>query len=246
MKTNARWYSPRMQQEMQVVRWGKAGMPVLLFPSAGGDAEECERFQMVKSLQPLIDYGKIRLYSVDGVACRALLDPSLRPAHKARLQSQFVSFLRHELVPAVRTDCRDPNVELIAAGASIGAYYALLALGAMPDLVKTAVCLSGTFELGKFLGDYHGPDVHQVSPLHFMTYLPEGLQLAKLRERFVILGSGEGRWESPADTTSAAAVLQRKRIPHRVDLWGKQWDHDWVTWRAMLPRYLDELTQPKN
>jgi esterase/lipase superfamily enzyme len=246
MKTNARWYSPRMQQEMHVVRWGKAGVPVLLFPSAGGDAEELERFGLLKSLQPLIDFGKIRLYSVDGVAGRALSDPALRPASKAKTQAQFVGFLRHELIPAIRTDCRDPEVEIIVAGASIGAYYALLALGTMPDLVKTAVCLSGTYDLTKFLGDYHGGDVHQVSPLHFLTYLPTGLQLDKLRSRFLILACGEGRWETPADSFTAAGVLAKKAIPHRVDLWGKQWDHDWVTWRAMLPKYLDELTQPKN
>ena len=38
---------------------------------------------------------------------------------------------------------------------------------------------------------------------------------------------------------------QEKRgpgIPNRVDNWGPDWDHDWPTWRAMLPQYLDELT----
>jgi hypothetical protein len=32
-------------------------------------------------------------------------------------------------------------------------------------------------------------------------------------------------------------------VPNRVDNWGPQWEHDWHTWRQMLPQYLDELTR---
>ena len=33
-----RWFSDRIQQEITVMRWGSFGTPVLVFPSAGGDA----------------------------------------------------------------------------------------------------------------------------------------------------------------------------------------------------------------
>jgi esterase/lipase superfamily enzyme len=36
-------------------------------------------------------------------------------------------------------------------------------------------------------------------------------------------------------------VLGSQGIPNRVDDWGPEWEHDWGTWRAMLPKYLDEL-----
>jgi esterase/lipase superfamily enzyme len=29
-------------------------------------------------------------------------------------------------------------------------------------------------------------------------------------------------------------------VPNRVDLWGPDHDHDWPTWREMLPKYLAE------
>ena len=29
---------------------------------------------------------------------------------------------------------------------------------------------------------------------------------------------------------------------NRVEQWGPEWDHDWPTWRHMLPLYLDRLT----
>ena len=43
MKDVFRWYSPHVEQEIQLVRWGHMGTPVMLFPTAGGDAEEVER-----------------------------------------------------------------------------------------------------------------------------------------------------------------------------------------------------------
>jgi len=37
----SRWYTHRLYQEVRLSRWGHYGRPVLLFPTAGGDSEEC-------------------------------------------------------------------------------------------------------------------------------------------------------------------------------------------------------------
>ena len=51
MKTVDRWYSDRLEQEITVARWGHFGTPVLVFPTAGGDAEEIERHKLVGRLR---------------------------------------------------------------------------------------------------------------------------------------------------------------------------------------------------
>ena len=43
VKATERRYSPRLQQHIGLGRWGHYGTPVLVFPTAGGDAEEIER-----------------------------------------------------------------------------------------------------------------------------------------------------------------------------------------------------------
>ena len=65
--------------------------------------------------------------------------------------------------------------------------------------------------------------------------------LAKLRERFILLTHGEGRWEDPDQSWRAADALGARSIPNRVDPWGREYDHDWPTWREQLPKYLGEL-----
>jgi esterase/lipase superfamily enzyme len=78
--------------------------------------------------------------------------------------------------------------------------------------------------------------------LLFLPNLPDGPQLDLLRRRFVLLAFGQGRWECPEESWRMADVLGRKGIPNRVDPWGHEHDHDWPTWRLMLPHYLGQLT----
>ena len=88
-KIVARWWSERVHREVTLVRWGTVGQPVLLFPTAGGDAEEIERFHLIDALAPLIDAGRIKIYSCDSVAGRALLAREGSARHQMWLQNQF-------------------------------------------------------------------------------------------------------------------------------------------------------------
>jgi hypothetical protein len=57
IKSYERWYSERLGQEIGVARWGTLGMPVLVFPTAGGDAEEIERHGLIGACGPLLADG---------------------------------------------------------------------------------------------------------------------------------------------------------------------------------------------
>jgi esterase/lipase superfamily enzyme len=67
----SRWYSTRVRREVTMARWGYFGQPVLIFPTAGGDAEEVERWLVIRVLEPLIGAGRIKVYSCDSVAGQA-------------------------------------------------------------------------------------------------------------------------------------------------------------------------------
>ena len=82
---------------------------------------------------------------------------------------------------------------------------------------------------------------YHCSPLHFVPNLPPSWRLRALRQRFVVLASGEGQWEAPHESWHVANTLGARGIPNRVDMWGTGFDHDWVTWREMLPHYLQEV-----
>ena len=244
MKTTARWYSERLHREVQLVRWGTFGQPLLLFPTAGGDAEEAERWHLIGSIMPLIEAGKIKVYSCDSVAGAALLAREGDARHQMWLQDQFHRYVRHEVVPAIRADCQSPDIDIWTAGASIGAFHAAAVLCRWPDVFSRACAMSGTYDLRRFYDAKDFSDDFWVSsPLHFVPTL-EGPHLEKLRTRFVLLISGEGRAEDIGESWRLAGVLGKRGIPNRVESWGPTWPHDWETWRTMLPRVLADWTKP--
>lgn len=240
MKDTFHWYSSRVQQNVQIVRWGHFGTPVLVFPTAGGDPEEIERFHMIRVLQPLIDDGRIKVYSCDSLAGREWLRGAHSPEFCSRLQNVYDAFIYHEVVPLIRNDCRAPDVEIITTGASIGAFNAVAAVCRHPDAFRLAIGMSGTFDLSKYLNGKMNLDFYFSSPLHYLPNLDEGPQLAALRSRLVLLPTGEGRWEDPGESWRLAHVLGSRGVPNRVDSWGPHYDHVWDTWREMLPKYLGE------
>lgn len=155
----------------------------------------------------------------------------------------FEQFIYREFVPAIRADCADPDMGVMAAGSSIGAFFALAMVCRYPDVFTHALCMSGSYALLRFLKaapSQTTEDLYLSSPLHFLPGL-EGPPLEALRERFVLIASGRGNAEDIDESFRVADLLERKGVPHRMDDWGEEWPHDWPTWRNMLHRYVDEL-----
>ncbi len=196
---------------------------------------------LIAALQPLIDAGRIKVFSIDSYAGRTWIQSRSNPQHCVWVQQQFDAYVRHEVVPAIRMDCRSESIEIMTAGASIGAYNALLTICRHPDVFSRAIGMSGTYDIEHWLGGQRISEFYPYSPVHFVPQLREGETLQRLRQRSVILATGQGRWESPSDSWKAAQALGSRGVPNRVDLWDPQWDHDWPTWRVMLPQYLDQL-----
>ena len=241
VKSTADWWSERVQAETRLVRWGHYGRPLLLFPTAGGDAEEVERFFLIKALEAPIVAGHLKVYSVHSLAGRTWLT-SDDIAHCVWMQMQFDEYLKHEVVPAIRRDCQSDSIGIIAAGASIGAFSSLLTLSRQPETFTHAICMSGTYDLERWLNGNRIDEFHHYSPLNFIPGLDDDSgQLRQLRKRHVILASGQGKNEDPGQCWRVADVLGSRGIPNRVDIWGVEWEHDWPTWRAMLPRYIEEI-----
>lgn len=239
-KVTERWFSHRLQQEIGLARWGHYGTPVLAFPTAGGDAEEIERHHVVAACGDLIESGRIKLYSCDSVAGQAMVSAAGTPGYRMWLLNQFHDCVRHEVVRAIHTDLGGDEPRIVTAGASIGAFNALAVLCRYPDVFDVAVGMSGTYRVERFFEGEVSDNLFLSSPVQFLPGL-QGPVLDTLRQRFVVLASGQGAWENVAESWDAGGLLGRRGVPNRVDAWGPEWAHDWPTWRRMLPQYLEEF-----
>ena len=190
-KAVERWFSGRLQDEITLVRWGTYGRPVLIFPSAGGDAEEAERNGLVASCGQLLAEGRVKLYSVDSVAGQAMITKAGSPEQRLALLNQFHECVRREVVPAIHADLGGQAMDVITSGASIGAFNAVAVLCRYPDVFSAAIGMSGSYRIERFYDHAWTQDLYFSAPLQFLPSL-EGPQLDRLRQRYVVLASGDG------------------------------------------------------
>src|SRR5580700_3068672 len=171
LRVRERWFSERLQTDVSVVRWGVLGMPVLVFPTAGGDAAEIERHGLVNACGPLLAEGRIKLYSVDSVAGQAMVTRGNSPEHRMWLLNQFHECVRWEVVPAIHADLGGRSLDVITCGASIGAFNALALLCRYPDAFSAAIAMSGTYRIERFYDQAWSQDLYLTAPLQFLPAL---------------------------------------------------------------------------
>jgi esterase/lipase superfamily enzyme len=208
---------------------------VLVFPTAGGDAEEIERFQMIRALEPLLAAGRIKIYSPDSVAGRVWFNREGTPEHRMAMQHQYHEWIRHEVVPAIYMDCKtDGHPHLDRGRFHRGLPRRRGGVPVARRVSQVAVDERHVQPDALHRGDTPTELFKRVSPLYMVPRL-EGKHLELLRTRFLEIATGEGRWENLGESYGLANVLGAKGIPNHVDSWGPDWHHDWVTWREHAP-----------
>lgn len=236
------WRSPRLGLDMPIVRYGSSGHPLLLLPTAAADFLENERFFLIKAIEPLIFAGKVQVFSIDSINKHAWMNPRLPVPEKARRQALYAGYIEEEVVPHVRRTLGDPSARLGISGASFGAFHAANQFFRRPDLFDTLIAMSGFYDLGPdYLDGFSNDDVYYNNPMWFVRALSHDATLDTLRAQSqIFLLTGQGRWEAPEATRRFARLLGEREIPHVLDEWGFDVDHDWPWWRRMLPHVLGE------
>jgi esterase/lipase superfamily enzyme len=235
------WWSPSLGQDMPIVSYGDRGPAMLLFPTAAADFLENERFYLVKSVEPFIQQGRLRLFSIDSINRQAWMDRTLPVAEQARRQALYARYVEDEVAPHIRSFCGG-HARIGTTGASFGAFHAANTLFRRPDLFDTLIAMSGFYDLAPdYLHGYSDDNCYYNNPVWYLPGLSgEYLSLLRNRSRLIIV-TGQGAYEAPDESRRLGDILARKGIPHVLDLWGSDVNHDWPWWRKMLPHYVDNL-----
>ncbi len=236
------WRSPTLGLDMPLVGYGHAGHPLLLFPTAAADYLECERFFLIKSIEPAIMAGRVRVISIESINKLAWMDRTLPVREQARRQALYARYVEDELVPWIRNWVGNSGARIATSGASFGAFHAANAIFRRPDLFDATIAMSGFYDLGPdYFKGYGDDNCFYNNPMSYLEGL-EGRSLENLRhETRIVIVTGQGAYEAPDCSRRLSDLLIRKGIRHTLDLWGQDVNHDWPWWRRMLPHYVDQL-----
>ncbi len=234
------WYSPRLGLDMPIVCYGDRGHPLLLFPTAQADFLENERFFLIKAIEPFIFAGRVQVFSIDSINRYAWMADNIHPLEKARRQALYAAYIEEEVVPHIRR-VAGHSARIATSGASFGAFHAANMLFRRPDLFDGVIAMSGFYDLQPGYTEGHmNDDIYFNNPVSYLSNMG-GEQLARLQHDCTIkIVSGRGAYEAPHKSEQLSRVLAAKGIPHELDLWGYDVNHDWPWWRRMLPHYVGE------
>ena len=237
-----KWWSPNLNQDMELKVYGNAGKPAIVFPSQGGRFYEYEDFGMVAACQPFIEAGKLQLYTVDSIDNQSWVNWPTHPADRARRHEDYDHYITGEVAPFI-CDHNPAAAKFISTGCSMGAYHSTNFFFRHPDIFDVLIAISGLFRLNMFIGDYMDELVYFNSPLSYLPNLEDPWYLDKYRQSEIIVCVGQGAWEDPMleDAYALKTILDRKQIPSWVDIWGYDVNHDWPWWRVMMPYFLNHL-----
>jgi esterase/lipase superfamily enzyme len=239
-----KWWSPSLNQEMELKVFGHAGKATVVFPTAGGRFYQYEDFGMVDACRPFIDEGKITLFTVDSVDGQSWLNWEAQPGDRARRHEDYDRYIVNEVAPFVR-DHGNSTSKLLATGCSLGAYHSANFLFRHPDVFDAVIALSGIYSLRFSVGDYMDENVYFNSPLDYLPDLEDPWYLDQYRQSQIAICTGQGAWErGQDDARQVKRILEAKQIAAWVDYWGHDVNHDWPWWKMQMPYFLSHLEVP--
>jgi esterase/lipase superfamily enzyme len=233
------WHSPALNKTMEVAVYGHYGFALLMLPTAAADYLEYERFKLIEAMGKYIEAGKVKVFSINSINAESWLNRQMHPRSKSIRHQQFNQYVFNEVVPFIRAQTSG-ETPIVTTGASLGALHAANLYFKRPDLISGTIAMSGVYDLTTYTDGYYDEDVYFNSPMHYLANLNDDFFLPRLQQaQHIHLLSGSGAYESPDSSRAFSALLRKKGIPHELDIWGPDMRHDWPTWRAMLPYYLD-------
>ncbi len=237
------WYSERLYMEMPLVTYGHAGVPILMLPTAAADFLEYERFLLIDAIAHHIDAGRVRVYSVNSVNRQSLMNDQASPPVKIELLKRYDSYLINEVLPLIRQDTGNPHALPFSFGISLGAYLAANTFFKHPDLFGGGIFMGGTYDIRAYLWGHYDENVYFNNPVDYLSGLNDDYYLPILQSgsRRIVIYSGQGAYEDPNRSRQLSGILNSKGIPHWLDLWGHDVNHDWPWWRKALDHYINQL-----
>ena len=229
-----RWFARSLSRDMDLLIFGHAGPPVLVFPTSMGAFFEYEDRGMVAALAEKLDRGLLRLFCVSSVDGESWYAKRSHPRSRVERHLHYEDHVLTEVVPLVRHLTRSETIGV--TGCSFGAYHAMALALRHPYTFTTCITMGGAFDISQFLDGYFDEDCYFLNPPSFLPTLNDAYYLDQFRRnKWVLVTGDQDICRSPNEQFSG--LLHAKSIPHSLHVWTNS-KHDWPYWRPMAQVYL--------
>ena len=228
-----RRYSPALGMDTEMLVFGHAGTPLILFPTSMGRYYQNKDFKLIEAARWYIEAGRVKIYCPDSIDELSWYNKQISPADRVKNHIWYDKMIREELVPQAQYETRHHRVAV--AGCSFGAYHATNFGFKHPDVTSHIFNMGGAFDIKMQLDGYYDDNCYYNNPPDFVP----GLQDREAWHLGVVFGVGEYDF-CLGSNIKMSGILHDKGIHNWLDI-RRGGNHDWPVWREMFPDYLSRL-----
>lgn len=229
-----KWWSPRLNRDMELLLFGYSGIPILVFPTSMGRFFEYEDRGMVDAIRWELENGRLMLFCVDSVDTESWYCKWAHPSGRVWRHMQYDDYVYQEVLPLMRG--RSGHQKIATTGASFGGYHCTNFALRHPDVVHSCISMSGAYDIRQFLDGYYDDNCYFNCPVDFVPNITDSWLLGELRAIKWVFAAGEHDI-CLEENRKIAGIFQAKGIPHWFDFWGYSAVHDWPLWQQMARKY---------
>lgn len=235
-----KWFSHRLNREMELLVFGETGTPVLFFPTRTARFFDYENWRIIDAIRPRIEQGWLQVFCVDSYDSESFYSYH-HPAEKIRRHLQYESYILEEVIPFIHG--RSNHQKILSAGCSLGGYHAVNIALRHPHFFFKVVGMSARYDLtiscDKFpdlLNGYFDENIYYNMPSMFLPNLNDECLLSQMKSLDVTLVVGN---EDPflSNNQQLASALNKKQVNPKLFVWNEE-AHRAYYWRRMVNLYL--------
>lgn len=233
-----KWCSSRLKREMELLVFGHAGTPVLLFPTRTARFYDYENWKVIDAISDKINTGCLQAFCVDSIDLESFYCTCSHPSQRILRHMQYEGYIVNEVVPFIKSN--NSSGFIVSAGCSLGAYHAVNLALRHPHLFRKVVGMSGRYDLTlkahnfpDLFDGYHDENVYFNMPTQYMPNLKNENIINLTKELQIILAVGK---EDPflPNNRFLHETLKEKGIQNTLHIWEGE---------AHRPRFWQQMVQ---
>jgi len=224
---------------MNLMQYGKGGVPIIAFPTDQGTYDEWENHGMIEALAYQLEESLNSLFNLETMDYECLLNMDIEPEERLKRYLSYQTFIIDELIPFVHKESGSSFI--ILAGVGFGAYHAANLIFKNPDKFGKFIGMDGLYDVTPYMGGFYNDTVYYNSPLHFLPRMDDSNILAKYEKLDLRLITSNTNPTFEDHTERFSNVLEEKMISHIFDQKDPDLDgglEEWEFWKEIFKRHI--------
>ncbi len=237
-------YSEKLSKEIELNVYGSGGYPVLMVPAKNGRFFQYGDMGVIDSVKELVDNKQIQIFTVDGCDSETINCLDISPQERIEKYENYISYITDDVTEKIKKINNTENKPIVVGCSDIGGFHASNLFFRFPELFVGLISLSGVFSIRDLFLSYGNNLLDKNSPLENLKKLKQSdaKYMQYLRSRIILCcGQGNGEEKAIESITQIKTILEDKKIPAFVDLWGHDVSADWFWWQKQLPYGLKKI-----